>query len=236
MAAEHGPAPDDQQHAHPGGGRGPQPARLMSATPGRLRVRLSSRPGRDGQAHDGQLGATREAVLRHVHAGISGEAGIRHVQTNPSTGSVTIHYDPATRGHDDVLGLLYDLGVVVHDVAEGADEGPAEPAPAHGHSRPAAGMIGALDDLDQRLSHLTGHRVDLKVLFPATLATIGVAQLLRQGVGLGEIPAYVLLWYAFDSFFKLHKETGRAVRHAAAEGEAAARRAAPANPGSGEAA
>jgi hypothetical protein len=33
-----------------------------------------------------------------------------------------------------------------------------------------------------------------------------VAKILRDGWQWGEIPAYVLLWYAFDAFYKLHRQ------------------------------
>jgi hypothetical protein len=33
-----------------------------------------------------------------------------------------------------------------------------------------------------------------------------VWQLATRGLGMTEVPAYVLLWYAFDSFWKFHRQ------------------------------
>ncbi len=97
--------------------------------------------------------------------------------------------------------------MILHEVSEGpgATDTPGDSA----HSSTAQGIIGALDDLDRRLSQLTGHPIDLKVLFPFSLGAIGAWQLARHGWGIEEVPAYVLLWYAFDSFYKLHRMPGR---------------------------
>lgn len=45
----------------------------------------------------------------------------------------------------------------------------------------------------------------LKLLFPLALAGVGLRQWVTQGLGLAQVPAYVLLWYAFDSFWKFHR-------------------------------
>jgi Heavy metal associated domain 2 len=179
-------------------GGGPAAARLVSSTPGRLRVRLA---GGDG----------RQAALRRVRDGLSGRPGVRAVETSAVTGSVLVHYDPARTTAEDVADLLEDLGLLVVEVGNGgAPVGHIPDVPSEtGHSRPAAGLIATLGDADRRLSRLTGGALDLKLLFPLALGAVGAGQLVRQGLGLSQIPAYVLLWYAFDSFFKFHQQPGR---------------------------
>jgi hypothetical protein len=46
--------------------------------------------------------------------------------------------------------------------------------------------------------------VDLRFLFPLSLSLLALRQLLVKGWQLELIPWYVLAWYAFDSFIKLH--------------------------------
>ena len=41
----------------------------------------------------------------------------------------------------------------------------------------------------------------------AGLGFIGLRQSLSEGLGLSQVPGYVLLWYAFDSFWKFHQQT-----------------------------
>lgn len=109
--------------------------------------------------------------------------------------------------------MLCDVGVIVRDVlrAGGND------LPSLGQSTTATGVITALDDLNQRLSRATGGKLDLKLLFPLTLGALGLCQVLAEGLGLTEIPGYVLLWYAFDSFYKLHEQRPQRVAVAAVE-------------------
>ncbi|MBV9359503.1 MAG: hypothetical protein JO023_28665 [Chloroflexi bacterium] len=64
--------------------------------------------------------------------------------------------------------------------------------------------MGTINDLDQRLSALTDRKVDLKLVFPVALGVIGLHSTLRNGVGFSEVPAYILICYAFDSFWKFH--------------------------------
>jgi hypothetical protein len=38
-----------------------------------------------------------------------------------------------------------------------------------------------------------------------------------NGLGLSQVPGYVLLWYTFDSFYKLHQRKSAAVVERASE-------------------
>jgi len=160
--------------------------RVASATPGRLRVRL-------GRSH------RQRALMERAQSHLGAQSGVRDVATNAATGSIVVRYDPEQRSGEDVLALLADAGVIVRDVL-GADR-----LPEIGHSRAARTLVDALADLDRRVSHATGHRVDLKLLFPAALGLLGVRQVASQGLGLSQVPGYILLWYAFDAFVKLHQ-------------------------------
>jgi len=163
-------------------------ATIASATPGRVRVRLQ----RTEKSRD-----IVESVKEHV----VGRPGVTQVSTSAVTGSVVVHYDRESASHDDIIGMFRDAGVIVESIAglEGAEELSA-PTPA------SQRVIEAVDRLDRRLARLTGYRVDLRLLFPAGLFAIGLRQALVEGLGLTDVPGYVLLWYAFDSFWKLHRE------------------------------
>src|SRR5262249_37441456 len=54
-------------------------------------------------------------------------------------------------------------------------------------------------------SRARGRTVDLKLLFRVALGAVGLRQFFTAGLGIAEVPAYVLLWYAFDAFYKLHQ-------------------------------
>jgi hypothetical protein len=138
-----------------------------------------------------------------LRTALSDRPGVATVHANPATGSLLVHYDREALHRDDILGILEDVGLVFADLAD-------VPAPSGGpHSTTAGGLIEAIGDLDARLSALTNRRVDLKLLFPFALGAIGLRQTLSQGLGLSQVPGYVLLWYAFDSFWKFHQQTPR---------------------------
>ena len=170
-------------------------ARVESAMPGRLRIRLD-------RTH------RRDSALDQLHDTIEGRDGIHAVGSNPATGSVLVHYDRQALDHDDVLAMLGDAGVVIGETARtlGGEAGgeAADGGAGFGQSAVSARILDALTDLDRRLSRATNGLVDVKLLFPVTLGTLAIRQILTNGLGLGTVPGYVLLWYTFDSFYKLH--------------------------------
>jgi hypothetical protein len=175
---------------------------IVSQAPGRLRVRLH-RDHRD------------PAELAQIERGLARRDGVDAVATNPRTGSILVHYDHHALSKADVTAMLFDVGVVAREVL-GAEEVPEDlGGDVPQHSSTATGLLGALTDLDRRISRLTGGRIDVKVLVPAGLGLLALRQFATAGLGLAEVPAYVLLWYTFDSFYKLHQ------RHSTPAGEQA---------------
>jgi hypothetical protein len=137
------------------------------------------------------------------------QQGVRAVQARSGTGGVLVHYDPAETSIDHLLDVLHDIGVVVAGLTAEEDLGDlGETLSESGSSHTANSIMSAVDDLDRRLSTATAQRLDLKVLFPLGLGALGVRQLVRSGLGLEQVPAFILLWYAFDAFYKLHRRAG----------------------------
>lgn len=164
-------------------------AHVASHTPGRLRVRVHH-PAR--HTH----------LLHQLKQQLQAQPGVGKVDVNAHTGSVLVHYDRHTHEHGSLLQLFQDVGVTVGELARGLDMDAPEVA---GHSKAGDNIVDTVTDLDRQVALLTGHKVDLKLLFPMALGGIGVWQVATRGLGLGEIPGYVLLWYAFDSFWKFHR-------------------------------
>ena len=162
---------------------------IASDVPGRLRVRL--RHPRPAERH-----------MRRVRVHLSQQSGVSTVVTNSTTGSITVTYNRHERSAEDVLAMLRDVGVIAERTAEAL----GEPGPHMGPSTTAEGIQAALNDLDVRISQVSGRRVDLKLLFPLGLGALGFRQLLVAGLGIQQVPAYMLLWYAFDAFWKLHHQ------------------------------
>jgi hypothetical protein len=162
-------------------------ARIASDVPGRLRVKVSG----DDRASAAVTGA----------AHLEDHPGVGSVVAHPSIGSITIHYDTDRTNVHELLATLHDAGLVV---SRQPDQPPAD-QPV-GQSRTAVAVTTALDAVDRRISMLSARRFDLKLLFPATFLALGVRNTLFNGLGLTTVPGYVMLWYGFDAFYKLHQE------------------------------
>ncbi|MGE3910254.1 MAG: HMA2 domain-containing protein [Chloroflexota bacterium] len=181
-------APGDIKHGH-----------IVSHIAGRMRVRLHEEH-RDAE------------TLEQIEDGLCSHEGVDAVTTNPRTGSILVNYDHERLSKDDLTSLLRDAGLIARDLL-GAEEIPddlGESAPPT-HSSTATSLLDALTDLDMRLSRMTNGRLDVKLLVPAGLGLLALRQIALNGLGLGQVPGYVLLWYTFDSFYKLHQRKLEAV-------------------------
>jgi Heavy metal associated domain 2 len=165
-------------------------ALVVSDTAGRLRVRLPRK-------------ARSAAMMARIAREVGERPGISGVSTNSTTGSVTVRYDPGARGRDEIVALLHDTGVLVLEITHADEED------GRGRSRTSDTIVDMLDDADRWLSRLTGRRIDLRTAFPLTLGAVGVWRAASVGLGLSQIPTYVLLWWAFDSFYKLNVQSQR---------------------------
>jgi hypothetical protein len=189
---------------------GKRQGRIVSQAPGRMRVRLNH------EYRD-------PAALKQVEEELGGRDGVTAVSTDARTGSVLVHYDRFTLATDDLRDMLFDVGIVASDLigAEGIprelgrERASRDVAP---HSSGATAVLDALTDLDHRISQLTGGKLDLKLLVPVGLGLLAMRQVALNGLGLAQVPGYVLLWYTFDTFYKLHQRKAVAAIQEAAEG------------------
>jgi hypothetical protein len=156
----------------------PISTKVVSSTPGRLRLRV---------AHSHR----QPEKMQRIAKALSANSHINQVKTNVHHGSIVINHDGNDGSLENVLATLKDLGIIFADVSEGNTEA-------------AAGISSAVVDLNQRVKQSTGGAFDLRILFPVGLASLSLRQLLNKGLQLEGIPWYVLAWYAFDSFIKLH--------------------------------
>jgi hypothetical protein len=103
-----------------------------------------------------------------------------------------------------ILRFLEDLDVVVDSIAHlpSLDNGTAvTESPGT-----APAFITAINDLNQRLRKTTGLPIDLKQLLPLAFAGAGFWSIARRGLMIESVPGWLLLWFAFDIFVKLHSE------------------------------
>jgi hypothetical protein len=152
--------------------------RVVSSTPTRLRLRVAP-----SHRQSWEMERIASALQAHPH--------INQVRTNVQNGSITIEQDSENGSQEKVFATLKDLGIIFGDLVEGKSDAAAE-------------VSNAVVDLNNQVRVSTNGVVDLRFLFPLGLASLAVRQLLAKGLQLEIIPWYVLAWYAFDSFIKLH--------------------------------
>ena len=152
-------------------------ARVVSSTPGRLRLRLPDVARRD------QLAVAAEAL--------AGRAEVSGVEARWQTSSLVVRYDPFVA--EDVWTALGELGL----------ERPAAPATrvAQGADPEAARVLGALARANDLVAART-HGTDLRALVPVGFAMLALRQLVRGEQRLADAPWYVLAWYASETFQK----------------------------------
>jgi hypothetical protein len=156
----------------------PISTQVVSSTPGRLRLRVAY-PYRQSEK------------IERIASSLRAHPKVNQVRTNAQQGSITIQHDGENGSLDSVLSTLRGLGIIFGDIT-------------HGKSEAAAGLSNAAFDLNKQVRQATSGAIDLRFLFPLGLATLSARQLLSKGLQFDTIPWYVLAWYAFDSFIKLH--------------------------------
>lgn len=156
----------------------PISSKVVSSTPGRLRLRV---------AHSHRQPKEMQRIVKKLEA----NPNINEVRTNVHNGSITIQHDGDAKSSETVFTTLRDLGIIFSDLTDGKSDAAAE-------------VSNAVFDLNKRVTKATNGAVDLRILFPLGLSALSIRQLLTRGLEFEVIPWYVLAWYAFDSFIKLH--------------------------------
>lgn len=148
-----------------------------------------------------RLRAARPRRAEEIHAAASkaqAAPGVIDVAANDATGSVLIHFDPAVTATDLIRSLL-EAGLAV---TETRYSGPAdEPGPSSG----ARLVQGGLTRANLRVHRATEGRVDLRLAVPAAFTVLAARQFLRDAGRIRNASWYQLLYWAFDSFEKLHR-------------------------------
>jgi hypothetical protein len=159
-------------------------AAIVSRTPGRIRLRIA-------RLH------RQHHKIEPITKALKERLEIDRVKTNLKNGSIIVYHERDRSSFDDIEAVLKDLGIVFLEITESAT------IPT-GKSQAATEVSNAVFDLNKRVKKATNGAVDLRFLLPLSFSALAVRQLLIKGLQLEIIPWYVLAWYAFDSFIKLH--------------------------------
>lgn len=138
------------------------------------------------------------AQVRRTAAKVESSSRVRGVKANAATGSLLVSFDP-----DDPLDLLIEelraMGIEVESMLRQA-------RPVKTESRSAAVVRQAMAGANAKLNTLTSGNVDLRFAVPAIYVALAVRNFSRGRGRLRDASWYQLMYWAFDSFFKLHEE------------------------------
>jgi len=136
--------------------------------------------------------------MKRIASVLKASPEVHEVRANVQTGSIVVYHAQHSGTLDNISATLNDLGVILSSVAE------VELPVMEGKSEVASDLTGAVADLNQRVGLATNGVIDLRMLIPIGLGALAIRQGLRNGWLIESAPWYVLAYYAFDSFIKLH--------------------------------
>ncbi len=163
----------------------PKHTHVVSSTPSRTRLRVSPK-----RRNPQEMARIANALKAHPE--------VHEVRTNVQTGSIVVHHAHKDNSLEELSAVLQDLGIILGSLTD------VELPFSRGKSEVAADLTSAVSDLNERVGLATNGVVDLRMLMPVGLAALSLRELSRNGWEFEAAPWYVLAWYAFDSFIKLH--------------------------------
>lgn len=156
---------------------------VASSIPGRLRVRL-------------HRNSRQEHLINRIKDHLEAQDGIYGVSVNQRTGSVRVDYDHQRHTATDIFGLLRDVDVVVEGLtgAPRVDE----------QDGVSLNFSEVIEDLNNRVFDIAGVKIDLRNVLPLTFAGAGLWSIAKNGLMIESVPGWFFLWFALDTFIKLH--------------------------------
>lgn len=123
---------------------------------------------------------------------------VRSVDVNAATGSLLVTFS----ADDPIDAILDELRLAGFDIASAFDR---RLVSVQTQSHAAAAVERVMSGANARLHLGTGGHIDLRFAVPAIYMLLGVRSFLRGNGRLRDATWYQLMYWAFDSFFKLHE-------------------------------
>lgn len=145
-------------------------------------------------------------TLKAVEKEIKKVPGVKDVHVNHRTGSLLVE-------HDERDDMLENFGEAINGVASDLFDAVLE---AEGIEIPGLSIFAHLirqnlSKADTDLALATRNWLDLKMLVPVVLFGAGYFKARASSNWWGEVPAWVLFYYAYDSYMKFHGPSVREV-------------------------
>ena len=145
------------------------------------------------------------ASIRRAAARVERSKRVRGVTPNTSTGGLLVRFDP----DDPIDVIIDDLRGIGLEIAELVQQSRSIRTQSTG----AVIVQHVVGRANAKLHEVTAGHVDLRLAVPAVYLLLAVRNFMSHRARLRDATWYQLLYWAFDSFFKLHEE--QTVREAA---------------------
>lgn len=143
-----------------------------------------------------------EITIRKVEKAVLSVHGVKSVESRENTGSIIVQHDEK----DNILQSIGDaIAKATPEIFEMLVE--QEVKQVEDISLLAYLLGAGVSVLNREVARKTNNWFNLKVVLPASLLTAGVAKAVRDEGWLAEMPAWVLIYYAFDTYMKFHPMT-----------------------------
>jgi hypothetical protein len=144
-------------------------------------------------------GRRSQELATQIRDKVSTVPGVKVVEVNERTGSVFIHHEE----RPDILeALCTAFDAVADDLFEEAIELEGDMIP--GFSVFAHLLKKKAAKVDAYVSQRTDNLLDLKMLVPIIFVGAGLVQVVKTKNWLEQVPAWVLFYYAYDTYLKFH--------------------------------
>ena len=125
--------------------------------------------------------------------------GVKKVEFNERTGSLLVH-------HDENPEILPMLGTILENIAGDlfVEITEADLAFLPGVSLLAQLVKKRFGKINDYVLRKTNNYLDLKMLLPIGFVAAGIYQTSKNKAWFSQVPAWVLFYYAYDSYLKFH--------------------------------
>lgn len=140
-----------------------------------------------------------QIALRSAEKAILSVPGVKSTEVKERTGSIVIHHDEK----DNILEHIGDaLAKAVPELFELLIA--EEEAEVEGLSFVATLLGAGASVANREMARKTDNWLNMKVIIPLAFLAAGIRKGLQNEAWMAEVPAFVLIYYAFDSYMKFH--------------------------------
>jgi len=125
--------------------------------------------------------------------------GVKDVEVNERTGSILVHHDERENTIESLGEAVQEVCSELFDVFMAIEE----------EEIPGLSSVGRLvksqvERADTKIAKATDNWVDLKTIVPLGFLGAGIYKAIIDGALIAEVPAFVFLYYAYDTYVKFH--------------------------------